>query len=182
MTNLTEQWKKGELPDGWYWVKGARAEGIYAYTSEYLNNIYRPADGEKIVEKVPTYDEYLEMEGHCGAYSEINQWNKEEISAYRRRVEELKHSNENLRLALSTYELPEIQKILIDWRTGELDIKFNKLEAENTKLKELLKECQGSIATLLSKRITEVNGIKQKELLAEINQVLGDKTDDTKNI
>lgn len=45
---------------------------------------------------------------------------------------------------------------------------------ENTELKKLLKECQGSIATLLSKRITEVNGIKQKELLAKIEQALGE--------
>lgn len=58
MSNLTEQWKKGELPSGWYWVEGSRAEGIYAYTSEYLNNIDRPADGEKIVEKVPSYEEW----------------------------------------------------------------------------------------------------------------------------
>lgn len=50
----------------------------------------------------------------------------------------LKHRNENLRLALKTYELPEIQKILIDWRTGELDKKFNKLEKENAQLKKQL--------------------------------------------
>lgn len=58
---LTEKWHKGELPSGWYWVKGVRAEGIYAYTSEYLNNIDRPADGEKIVEKVPSYEEYQKL-------------------------------------------------------------------------------------------------------------------------
>lgn len=61
MTDLTEQWKKGELPSGWYWVKGVRAEGIYAYTSEYLNNIDRPADGEKIVEKVPSYEQWQQL-------------------------------------------------------------------------------------------------------------------------
>lgn len=55
---LTEQWKKGELPDGWYWVKGVRAEGIYAYTSEYLNNMYRPRNGEMIIEKAPSYEKW----------------------------------------------------------------------------------------------------------------------------
>lgn len=58
MTNLTEQWGKGELPNGWYWVKGSRAEWIYAYTAEYLNNMYRPRNGEKIIEQVPSYDEW----------------------------------------------------------------------------------------------------------------------------
>ena len=56
--DLTQQWKKGELPNGWYWVKGIRAEGIYAYTAEYLNNMYRPRNGERIIEQVPSYEEW----------------------------------------------------------------------------------------------------------------------------
>ena len=58
MTDLTDKWKKGELPEGWYYVKGNRAESIYAYTAEYLNNMYRPRNGEKIIEQVPSYDEW----------------------------------------------------------------------------------------------------------------------------
>jgi len=61
MTDLTEKWKKGELPCGWYYVKGNRAEGIYAYTAEYLNNMYRPRNGEKIIEQVPSYDEWQQL-------------------------------------------------------------------------------------------------------------------------
>ena len=55
---LTEQWKKGKLPNGWYWVKGIKSEGIYAYTAEYLNNMYRPRNGEIIIEQVPSYEEW----------------------------------------------------------------------------------------------------------------------------
>ena len=55
---LTEQWKQGELLEGWYYVKGNRAEGIYAYTAEYLNNMYRPRNGERIIEQVPTFEEW----------------------------------------------------------------------------------------------------------------------------
>ena len=55
---LTEQWKKGELPCGWYWVESSREEGIYAYTAEYLNNMYRPINGEKVLAPVPSYDEW----------------------------------------------------------------------------------------------------------------------------
>ena len=56
--DLTQQWKKGELPNGWYYVKGNRAEGIYAYTAEYLNNMYRPINGEIIIEQVPSYEQW----------------------------------------------------------------------------------------------------------------------------
>ena len=56
--DLTQQWKKGELPNGWYWVKGIRVEGIYAYTAEYLNNMYRPRNGERIIEQVPSYEQW----------------------------------------------------------------------------------------------------------------------------
>ena len=56
--DLTQQWKKGELPNGWYWVKGIKSEGIYAYTAEYLNNMYRPRNGEIIIEQVPSYEEW----------------------------------------------------------------------------------------------------------------------------
>ena len=56
--DLTKKKKKGELPNGWYWVKGIRAEGIYAYTAEYLNNMYRPRNGERIIEQVPSYEEW----------------------------------------------------------------------------------------------------------------------------
>ena len=55
---LTEQWKKGELPEGWYYVKGSKSEGIYAYTAEYLNNMYRPRNGEIIIEQVPSYEQW----------------------------------------------------------------------------------------------------------------------------
>lgn len=57
---LTEKWKDGKLPAGWYWVKGKKAEGIYAYTAEYLNNMYRPRNGERIIEQVPSYEEWQE--------------------------------------------------------------------------------------------------------------------------
>ena len=58
MTDLTEKWKDGKLSAGWYWVKGIKSEGIYAYTAEYLNNMYRPRNGEIIIEQVPSYEEW----------------------------------------------------------------------------------------------------------------------------
>ena len=49
---------------------------------------------------------------------------------------ELKDRNANLRLNLATYDLPEIKKILTDWRTGELDKKFKNLQKEKEELKK----------------------------------------------
>lgn len=60
MTDLTEQWKKGELPEGWYWIKGSRAEGIYAYTAEYLNHMYSPKNSDRIIEPVPSFEQWQE--------------------------------------------------------------------------------------------------------------------------
>lgn len=65
MTNLTDKWKKGELPEGWYWVEGSRAESIYAYTAEYLNHMYRPQNSERIIEQVPSYDEWDKLNNAC---------------------------------------------------------------------------------------------------------------------
>ena len=67
---LTEQWKKGELPNGWYWVKGIKSEGIYAYTAEYLNNMYRPINGEIIIEQVPSYEEW-QVSYNCMLENEV---------------------------------------------------------------------------------------------------------------
>lgn len=73
MNDLTEQWKKGELPEGWYYIEGNRVEGIYAYTAEYLNNMYRPRNGERIIAKVPTYSEYLALQSDSLAKNEATE-------------------------------------------------------------------------------------------------------------
>ena len=71
--SLTELWQKGELPSGWYWVECSRAEGIYAYTAEYLNNMYRPINSERIIERVPTYDEWqAKLEENAQLKKQIN--------------------------------------------------------------------------------------------------------------
>lgn len=120
MTDLTEQMKKGELPEGDYYISNG---------DEIYPDYYDSAEGflktynygvRRILAEVPDYVEWQNMV-NCAC------------------------------------EEHEANKHLIE---------------ENAQLKELLKECQGSIATLLAKRITEVNGIKQKELLTKIDEVL----------
>ena len=73
ITNLTEQWKKGELPSGWYYVRLIRGEyRIDLYINDknewidYPDNII-----DTVVCKVPSYDEYLESESHCVVMREL---------------------------------------------------------------------------------------------------------------
>jgi hypothetical protein len=73
MTDLTEQWKKGELPSGWYWVEGCRDKEIYAYTSEYLNHMYRPKNSDRIIEQVPSYEEWKALNGNMDSVMQTNQ-------------------------------------------------------------------------------------------------------------
>ncbi len=107
MTDLTQDWKKGELPNGWYWVKGSRTKGIYAYTAEYLNNTYRPINEERIIAPVPTFEEWQASEKY----------------------------NKHLEEVIKIYERKDKQ-------ATETSIAYNELLEENTKLKELLKECK----------------------------------------
>ena len=117
---LTEQWKKGELPSGWYYVEGNRVEGIYAYVAEYLNNMYRPRNSERIIAKVPSYDEYLSL----------------------------------------TYAKEEDEGIIAEY------------EAENTKLKELLKEW-ARFETEENPNDFTVISERMSELANKTNQALG---------
>ena len=137
MTDLTEQWKKGELKKGEeYWViltdewysrnpvEPARA--FYSYDCEFEG--YLDDDIEQVLAPLPSYEEWEQLQNWADFTKDYH------------------GLREKLEIA----------------------------EYENVQLKELLKKCQESIATLLSKRITEVNGIKQKELLAKIEQALGE--------
>lgn len=89
MTNLTDKWKKGELPNGWYWVEGSRAEGIYAYTAEYLNNMYRPRNNERIIEEVPSYEKWIMTK---------NLSERAHLEMYKARGEKVRLEKENTKL------------------------------------------------------------------------------------
>lgn len=65
MTDLTEQWKKGELPSGWYYVQ--LQEGVYAdnvksiimdYYTEFCDFMKHPYLIEEVLAPVPSYDEW----------------------------------------------------------------------------------------------------------------------------
>ena len=76
MTDLTEQWRKGELPSGWYYVQ--LQEGVYAdnvksiimdYYTEFCDFMKHPYLIEQILAPVPSYEEWQE-------YQELDEDNK----------------------------------------------------------------------------------------------------------
>ena len=78
---LTEQWKNGELPDGYYYiiVKKEFSNRIDFYNSSATIWSYNSNDVIKqVLAPVPSYQEYLESESHCAVYSEVNKSLKEE--------------------------------------------------------------------------------------------------------
>ena len=65
MTNLTDKWKKGELPEGWYYVKDEDGQTIIAeYYAEYIDRETNETEcvwsccgePEQALEKVPSYE------------------------------------------------------------------------------------------------------------------------------
>ena len=138
MTDLTEQWKKGELPEGWYYVKGSRAEGIYAYTAEYLNNMYRPRNGERIIEQVPSYDEWI-------AKLEENAQLKKQI---------------NHLLKTQARQFVDNQKLQVKAEKAKDVVNIDKAR-QIKQLKKLLKECElwftGMVGNMNDKNVGEHN-------------------------
>lgn len=131
MTDLTDKWKKGELPSGYYYVKN-EFDNIFPsdYSEEYdsINDVVvkdfwtEVSDIVEVLAPVPSYDE---------------------LQNINRSVNDLMASN-------------------------------IKLVEENTKLKELLKECRDVMdkAGFMFAKIDDVK--KAKRLLKRIDEVLGE--------
>ena len=88
---LTEKWKKGELPDGFYYFR--LPDGNVEIASEYKlirYNLIKDADKIEILAPVPTYQEYLESESHCAVYSDRNKWLKDENAKLKELLKECK--------------------------------------------------------------------------------------------
>ena len=129
MTDLTEKWKKGELPRGWYYVVLDNKETNIAFCKDLFTNCGRKLkrdfainDITEVLAPVPTYQEYLESEAHCAVYSEENKRLKEDVERYASECAKLRKQG------AGTREQLEYKKV------------------ENQYLKELLKECYNKFA------------------------------------
>lgn len=149
MTDLTEQWKKGELPNGIYYVELLGGNTMIAY-------MYKMRSCKKIVYRVKTFKGYVTKNQMKAVLSELPTY--EEWKAQQ-------NYEEHQKKCISIYENKEKQ------HTDDA-IAYNELLNENTKLKELLKECKDEINPYRD----FINGKKTfKNLIEKINQVLGEE-------
>lgn len=122
--SLTEQWKKGELPSGYYYVKnefGNIFPSDYSEDYDCINDTVikdfftEVSEIKEVLEPVPSYEKYISL---------VN-WKEDltELCTVKERIIE-KYEN------------------IDTWWKAEYD----ELKKENAQLKELLKECQKMIA------------------------------------
>ena len=86
MNDLTEQWKKGELPSGWYYMENT--SGIIGMVD--YSKVFPCYNVKQILAPVPSYQEYLESESHCAVYSEVNKSLKEKNAQLKELLKECK--------------------------------------------------------------------------------------------
>lgn len=119
MTDLTDKWKKGELPSGYYYVKnefGNIFPSDYSEDYDYISDrvikdfFTEVSEIKDVLEKVPSYEEWQASE------------------KYNKHLEEI----------IKIYERKEKQ------HTDDA-IAYNELKAENDKLKSILKECSEAL-------------------------------------
>lgn len=61
MSNLTEQWEKGELPLGMYYVKTPFGVEIHSDYSLYRYKLTRDVDSIEVLAPVPSYEEWKQL-------------------------------------------------------------------------------------------------------------------------
>ena len=75
MTDLTEQWKKGELPSGWYWVDCYSVDGavMLEYIPQHNGFSYEEKElVQAVLAEVPDYVEWRNMVNCACEEHEVN--------------------------------------------------------------------------------------------------------------
>ena len=90
--------------------------------------------------------------------------------------EELKHRNENLRIALKTYEMPEVIKVLTDWRTGELQLQEKRLNKYKHALEEIRDIASQTIIdyTEIVKNNEKLKALDLRNRMSEIQNIINE--------
>lgn len=169
---LTEQFNHGLLPDGWYYYKAS--DGRSDIATEY-GLFCIEADNKvkvEVLEKVPSYSEYLALQSDSLAKNEAVEINAElEVENARLKTEYEKECKRADELEDSYWKEVEKNKKLKKWCE-----EFNALEVakENTKLKELLKECKPYInhSAIRNRFRNSAGNKKDMKLLTKIDEVI----------
>lgn len=103
MTDLTEQWKKGELPEGHYYVKDGE-NMIAEYLDGYFYNDGNPMTSfsggvDEVIAPVPSYEEWKALNGNMDSVMQTNQ-------ALCKKLAELKELLKEVKDYLPEFETP----------------------------------------------------------------------------
>lgn len=90
MTNLTEQWKKCELPLGMYYVKTPLGVEILSDYSLYRYKLTRDVDSIEVLAPVPSYEEWRDTENRSLLTTEFSN-----------EIDELNEENQHLKDVIS---------------------------------------------------------------------------------
>ena len=150
MTDLTELWKKGELPEGHYYVKDGEnmiaeyLDGYFYNNGEPMNSFSRGVDS--VLEQVPSYDEWQASEKYnkhlekvIKVYERKDKQATETSIAYNELAEENEKLKEIIEKDKKTFAESRIYPAHLI--SEDFPIKY-----DIDKLKELLKECIPYIA------------------------------------
>ena len=113
---LTEQWREGTLPDGYYYTKGAFDDDIYISHLDYEIEEDKRLPVEEVLAPVPSYEEYKELVSKTDKLEKMAfHYTPEEWNTMMRMVEHLqeqiKDANEVIDACCS---LPETNWVVID--------------------------------------------------------------------
>jgi hypothetical protein len=156
MTDLTEQWKKGELSGRWYWVEysvdGINGVEMMKYIPEL--NGFSFTIIKQVLAPVPSYEEWKEKDDALTAL----------LAEYGKLTKELQDEKEKHKTRPSLRSPAD--EMVIEKQVWESTLhRSMKLQAENETLKEALKDCQEKILLM------DYDSIKI-EILQKINEVL----------
>lgn len=98
MIDLTDKWKKGELLEGFYYVKCDWSDEVEI---RYVHN--GVDDWKEIVAEVPSYDEWQEKLEENTQLKTENKWFSEELHAWVDRAGDLEDLLKECRLAIFDY-------------------------------------------------------------------------------
>ena len=163
MTDLTEKRKKGELIEGFYYVKSPWSDEIEV---RYVHN--GTDEYECIVAPVPGYEEWQASENYIDYLKQcISVYESKDNQATETSIayNELAKENEELKEILERHKKA----------TAKAQIRSCDLEIINQQLKELLKECRPYFDALVEKRLKLEYIPQVYKLLTKIDNAIGEK-------
>ena len=117
MTDLTEQWKKGELPEGHYYVKDGE-NMIAEYIDGYFYNNGEPMTSfsggvDEVLAPVPSYEEWRDLEDDLATCDkDLNNVceQKEELYEENQQLKELLNECRNKWVCYKPYDRDQLLK------------------------------------------------------------------------